>query len=197
MNRILFLKLLLLTLVASATEASFAISSYDFYDVNNEQVATIELSTLPATHNEITMLTFTEYGDSLLGLGLEYTGDFDFTGSPLIDDGNGGLTTLSNTTSTIGDSTPPTSTNPIFPIDIPPSIFDLFFDGSFSNKPDPTVFVNPPSSDSIFLSNRVFGNFLNYVEVIGEWRAVPEPSSAMLAWVGFLFFGLRKQARRN
>lgn len=72
--------------------ASRAELSYDFVqDGTGDVLATLELSKLPATHNELNGLTFTPTGEALFGYTSPYTGSFTSSTNLFSDDGMGRL----------------------------------------------------------------------------------------------------------
>ena len=83
---------------------------YDFVEFPSGNVlATLELTSLPATHAEVAGLTFTPAGEAILGYATPYSGSFDTSFGMLSDDGIGGLQGTSDGTSkgSVKDSTPP------------------------------------------------------------------------------------------
>jgi hypothetical protein len=68
---------------------------YDFVEqTSGDVIATLELSSLPATLSEFQGLTFTPEGEAIFGFGPVYLGDFDVdasNGSVVADDLEGGL----------------------------------------------------------------------------------------------------------
>ena len=92
-HRALMLRMMMACLaVAMMSVSSQAQRFYDFIEGGTGDVlATLELSSIPATHTEVVELTFTPAGETLFGYSSPYTGIFDGNDGPFVDDGTGGL----------------------------------------------------------------------------------------------------------
>jgi hypothetical protein len=151
---------LALALLCGPAEANLV---YNFEeDGTGNVLATMELSSLPATHSEVVILEFSMDGEAIFGvLGL-YSGTFDTTDDAFIADGADGLAgSGAGTISSI--------------FDFDPAIVDaVFFELNASgNVGEDRINVNfGPDSDPIF--------------ALGDWRrtAVPEPTSTALIVMG-------------
>lgn len=154
---------------------------YSFVEHESDQVlATLELSALPATHREVVGLTFTPVGETIFGFGPTYTGTFDGSdGEPAItDDGDGGLA------AGIGSV--------IFDLDAPDQTGDWRLDAIMDNLNDD---LRDVLDKYVSTPNSAFPP----VRVTGNWRRVPEPSSAVL-FVGIGLMGayaVRLRRRRR
>lgn len=161
---------LIMACVATAvmTSSCEAQLFYDFvHGGTGDVLATLELTALPATHEEIVGLTFTPAGETFFGYVSPYAGVFDSTQEPWEDDGAGGLTA-------------PSGGSKIFDVDPPASSLHPnggTFRFSMGVAPDPghdSFSVDPDSfSDPEILT-------------VGDWRLVPEPSALLLFCLGAL-----------
>jgi hypothetical protein len=152
---------LALALLCSPAEADFV---YNFEeDFTGNVLATLELSSLPATHSEVVSLEFSMDGEAIFGvLGL-YSGTFDTTDDAFIADGADGLA-----------GSGPGTFSSIFDLD--PAIVDAVF---FELNASGIV-----GEDRI---NANFGPDSAPIFALGDWRttaAVPEPTSTALIVMG-------------
>ena len=77
------------TITSASSEAQLL---YDFVESpSGDVLATLELTSLPATHAEVAGLTFTPAGEAIYGYTGLYSGSFDTSFAMLLDDGIGGL----------------------------------------------------------------------------------------------------------
>lgn len=151
---------------------------YDFLeDGTGTLLATLELSSLPATHEEVVALTFTPQGEVILGFGPTYDGGFDVTSGSFVADGAGGLTG-SVDGSSIFDFTPEQSI--------------LLPNGTFLFRLD----ANPPGSPLDFMTAFPEIGIGNPIGASGNWRLVPEPSLTGLCLIAVLF-GVPTTRRRK
>lgn len=140
---------------------------YSFIEEGSDEVlATLQLSSLPATHNEVVGLTFSSLGQSIFGFGPVYTGTFDGEdGYPaIIDDGNGGLAAGNGSV--------------IFDLDAPAPL-----DGPNAGKLGQLDAIMDNLNDDLrdvldHYSSDLGSPF--QTRVTGDWRLVPEPSSVVL-----------------
>lgn len=149
---------LALAFLCNRTEATLF---YNFEEVGTGTVlATLELASLPATHTEVLGLTFTPAGQAFFGFGETYQGSFDTSvgDSPaaMVDDGFGGLrSTRVGDVSFLTDNDPPSSATA--------GVLSSFALSASST----------PGRDSM----------IGHIEFFrrGDWRAIPEASSLVLA----------------
>ena len=158
---------LALALLCSPAEADFVCNFEE--DGTGNVLATLELSSLPATHSEVVSLLFSLDGEAIFGvLGL-YSGTFDTTNDAFIADGADGLAgSGAGTISSI--------------FDFDPAIVDAVFLelNASGNVGEDRINVNfGPDSDTTF--------------AFGDWTVVPEPSSALLLLIGLLGFVRRRR----
>jgi len=182
MLRIVFVALACVTMPSMSQAELF----YNFVQERTGDVlATLELSSLPATARDINGLTFTSHGDALFGLPSPYPGTF----STLIpsrefvfgDDGMGGLTG-----GTFGsrayDWNPPESS--VYPY--PTGFFVL--EGSRTDQ------FGRRLPDRMGLSLATTPQ--SFIGTNGHWLRVPEPSGVSILAVMFLLgagFGRRRK----
>jgi hypothetical protein len=162
---------LALALLCGPAEAG---PSYNFVESGSDNVlATLELSSLPATHSEVVGLEFSTEGEAIFGvLGL-YSGTFDSTNDAFIGDGADGLAgSGAGTSSTI--------------FDFDPAIVDAV-------RLELTAHGNV-GSDVLFAD---FGPDSSPIGVSGDWTAVPEPSTLILFVVGAVLAGSGVVRRRR
>jgi len=164
---------LLITSTASANNGSHLF--YDFVESpSGDILATLELSSLPALFGDVESLTFSPIGESLLGFGPTYLGDFDAGGGDPVIDVSGGLAG-----GFFSDNTPQPSS--LFP-------------------PLGRVDINMPlvvGGDFIGLQDT--GN-RTLLRITGDWTlsAVPEPMSVGLCLTAALIgTGGFRRRRRN
>lgn len=141
---------------------------YNFVEEDSGNIlATLELTSLPATHEEVAGLTFTPAGEAVFGLGSTYGGTFDemapaswtFVGSEqfgLIPSGCG------------------------------------FACAMLDNDPPPSTIVADVEYVAvgfIVLTGQavIRMNDMNPVNAFGLWQAVPEPSTAFLLILSLVF----------
>jgi hypothetical protein len=143
---------------------------YDFVQEGTGDVlATLELTTLPATHEEIAGMTFTPAGETLFGFVSPYAGEFDGTILPWDDDGAGGLApALPASSSKIGDGDPPTSS----------------WHPTLGTSEVIIIAGRDPGVDQIALLPEDDSDPLIFA--VGDWRLVPEPSALALFCLGSL-----------
>jgi hypothetical protein len=167
------------TITSASSEAQLL---YDFVESpSGDVLATLELTSLPATHAEVAGLTFTPAGEAIYGYAGLYSGSFDTSFGMLLDDGIGGLQGNGDGTSegNVRDSTPPLSQ------------FSMFGPLNFLLVADDNV-----NEDTIALSLLV-GDVGVTIESVGDWRLVPEPSSIGLCLTAILFgAGLGRKSKR-
>jgi hypothetical protein len=167
------------TITSASSEAQLL---YDFVESpSGDVLATLELTSLPATHAEVAGLTFTPAGEAIYGYAGLYSGSFDSSFGMLLDDGIGGLQGNGDGTSegNVRDSTPPLSQ------------FSMFGPLNFLLVADDNV-----NEDTIALSLLV-GDVGVTIESVGDWRLVPEPSSIGLCLTAILFgVGLGRKSKR-
>jgi len=163
----------------------FAISAdseaqlFDFVgDDSGEVLATLNLSSLPATHEDIVSLTFSPIGESIFGYASTFPGEFQDSTGRFADDGFGGLIgadALENGEAILGGFNPPASS-------LHPSgtaRISLLANDQLSSLD--AILVLPLSSDDPQIVSS------------GNWRLVPEPSSAKLMLTAVTCgFGLRR-----
>lgn len=154
---------------------------YEFVEEStNDTLAYWELSSLPASYEDVVSLTFTPEGVAIFGLGEVYAGDFDHVAvNTASDDGMGGL----------GDD----EDNPFGA---------WIFDGDdvpiSTRVPDSIgqrlslLYMNDPGLDRIWysMSLPLDGDIVAW----GDWRLVevPEPSSFALAAIAMLALCYRR-----
>jgi hypothetical protein len=132
-------------------------------------LATLELSSLPATHTDVVGLTFSSIGQSILGYPAVFPGTFEHTFMAIVEDGIGGLGEMEG--AELWDfNAPRPSTHPTGGA----SLVNL-------------QFWSTVGFDSIDVTDDRPG-FIDYdISVNGDWRLVPEPSSFTLCLLGALF----------
>jgi hypothetical protein len=83
----------ILAFICARTEAESLFYNFEG-DIHGFPItlATLELTSLPATHEEVVGLTFTSAGQSQFGYGETYPGTFDISDGEFVSDGEGGLT---------------------------------------------------------------------------------------------------------
>ena len=149
---------------------------YDFVEWESGNVlATLQLSSLPASHWEVLGLTFTPAGQAKFGYGPIYQGEFDDSYNWFVDDGSGGIGYAQfgphEYWARIVDHNPP------------PSSFGTPWIVSLSASiGSDEILIHPIGSgpeDSI---------------VHGQWLLIPEPTSASISLATILFaIGLRRR----
>ena len=169
--------------VAMMTTRTDAQLFYDFVEQTSQDViATLELSSLPATLSEFQGLTFTPEGEALFGLGPEYLGDFDSdssNGSVAVDDLEGGLEGLPQNVRWI-DTNPPYSLIP--PLELPTKFIIL-------------EVLSGHHGTASFL---ILDEENNFIRAMGDWSLVPEPSNLSLIGVAVLFgTGMGRRRKRH
>jgi hypothetical protein len=154
-----------LTVMSASSEAGLF---YDFVeDGTGNVLATLELSSLPATHTEVVGLTFTPAGEAIFGLGPTYTGIFDNsfpTGGSLVDDGSGGLKGEPNLVDIVDFDPPESDPNPLTP-------------------PLSQLVIRVPSDSNLNQLDAIMDNLnddLREVQAVGQFHFVPEPTSFAL-----------------
>jgi hypothetical protein len=168
-------------LMCTRTEAALL---YDFEEEGTGTVlATLELASLPATHNQVLGLTFTPEGQAVFGYGPTYPGTFDFTVRLFVDDGVGGLTCPDGVGNAwINDDAPPAGLYEVLPNS---AMFGL---GTGFDPGGPDYMVLK------MLSPWVGGS--PYVIRPGWWVVVPEPTCLALV-VGAVIVGTGVGRRRK
>ncbi|MCO6047069.1 hypothetical protein NG895_24490, partial [Aeoliella sp. ICT_H6.2] len=126
--------------VTSISTRSEAQLQYDFNTFAGDVLATLELSNLPATINDIEALTFTSEGKELFGLGPTYQGVFDRGSGTIIEIGTdwiAGHRTLAaeddGVTIFWSDNAPPYASVP--PAGLSPRRFSMGFNIGFYTPP--------------------------------------------------------------
>lgn len=170
-----FLASLMLVIMAGNSEAQL---QYNFEQQGTGIVlATLELSSLPATHTEVVELTFSSTGQSIFGYPAIFPGTFELTFMTIVEDGIGGLGELEGAELWDFDAPRP-STHPMGGT----SLVNL-------------QFWSTVGFDSIDVTDDRPG-FIDYdIGVNGDWRLVPEPSSFAMCLLG-AFFVSRWTVRR-
>jgi hypothetical protein len=153
---------------------------YNFEQLNSGTVlATLELTSSPATHTEVRGLTFTQAGQAIFGLGPTYLGGFDETNfGAFVDDGSGGLRSGDPIwPANLADRDPPTSS-------VKPDLADRGLwleagaDASPYSLPCDAIHLFGIEIDSD--TSQIIG--IPSLFALGHWRAiVPEPGSLGLA----------------
>lgn len=141
-----------------------------------------ELANLPASYGDVVELLFTPNGESIFGLGLEYTGEFDHVAvSSAYDDGMGGLT---------DDGPPHLFGGWIFDQDDAP-ISDLT--PSATSARMSLVYHSQPGIDQIVSQHYTDDEFQD-VTVYGDWKlvSVPEPHTLAVLSIGAVLCALRR-----
>ena len=105
----------LICIIALANSAHGQFSYHFVQDSDQAVLATLELSSFPATHREVVGLTFSSAGEELLGFGPVYQGSFDFSAGHFLANDAGGLYGLDNMSFGAGiqDEDPPLSSVPL------------------------------------------------------------------------------------
>ncbi len=177
---------ILLAFAASPTSTSAQVFYNFVQSPSGDVLATLELSSLPATHSEVVGLTFTPAGDAIFGLGSSYTGVFTQSAGAFQDDLQNGLISSSSPNpaefSDISPTIPQVSTNPS--VSNPVVNFVLRAGAIVGQQDDGMVLVD---------SN------INFFRADGSWIAVPEPASAFLSLTATAFVACapRRKARRR
>jgi len=155
-GRILVMCVAVVTMSANSHAQLF----YDFIQAGTGDVlATLELSSLPATHTEVVGLNFTPTGEAFLGYPSPYGGVFTSTLNSFMSDGSGGLD---------GQS----------------SILDFSPSDSLLHPESGTISVSLtvqsiPGADSIgMVPLDIWSDPIKFAA--GDWRLVPEPGSLSL-----------------
>ena len=141
---------------------------YNFVQAGTGDIlATLDLTTLPATHTDVAGLTFSTKGEAIFGLGPVYTGTFDTTSESTVSETlpmNLGCTSCN--ANSFFDNDPPMGFDS----------FQLWFDDDLEE-------------DAILLNTGV-----GAIRDFGDWVAVPEPAtSSMAIFVMALLGGLRSR----
>ena len=170
---------LVLVFMCNRTEAASLL--YDFEQMESEIVlATLELTSLPATHNEVLGLTFTTEGMAIFGLPSPYPGTFTFTQSdrPFVDDGMNGLKSVGGGGLLVSSDPPANSIGGA-------SVRLILGASRFTVGGTDTIIFEFQHPD--------FGTFPALAG--GSWVGVPEPTTSALALAALLLAFRRLRTR--
>ena len=184
----------ILLVLAAALFSVISTARGDTLVYNFEQAGTgavlaqLELSMLPATHEEVVNLTFTSAGQELFGYNFAvYPGTFATTCIPFIDDGMGGLTgsdyCFTESPYIQSHDPPQSSLSPIPTRSFHMTAFDqdMLVMWSFDELDD-----DAPHDSHHDL----------FVTANGDWRIVPEPTSHLLvSWSALVVAWLSSRGR--
>jgi hypothetical protein len=150
--------LLAVLAICSLCNTAEATLLYNFEQEGTGTVlATLELDSLPASHSQVVSLDLSTEGVSIFGFSSPYAGSFDTSVGTFIADGLGGLEGS-------GDSAIATL------VDNDPAIVDAV---AFTLTADDNIGL-----DQIEI---YFGPDSSPISELGDWVAVPEPSTLILA----------------
>ena len=164
--------LVLVCLTACASEAANLLYNFERWN-DGELVATLELSSLPATHAEVVGLSFSPAALARLAAPPIYP-EFDETVHSFVSDGSGGLMSSSiSENAVIGDT-----------------------DGYSVDTTKYYVSLQAtPSGFDVLLVIAFYGRDGVLFPFDGNWRLVPEPATHALLMIGILIGTMSRRRR--